>query len=96
MVYLSNYHINQQIYESSQSLIYRGYRIADEQAVILKMLKNSYPSSEKRAWYQKEYDIIQRLNLPGVIKAYALENQHQHLFMVLEDFGGDSLALLKS
>ncbi|MEH2310851.1 MAG: hypothetical protein V7K35_05360 [Nostoc sp.] len=46
MLTLSGYQIIDQIYESSNSLIYRGYREADNQPVILKTLRDAYPSPD--------------------------------------------------
>jgi len=39
MINIPNYQITQQIYESANSLVYRGLRDKDKQAVILKVLK---------------------------------------------------------
>ncbi|MGJ5631673.1 trifunctional serine/threonine-protein kinase/ATP-binding protein/sensor histidine kinase [Nostoc sp. CALU 1950] len=92
MLMLSGYQIIEQIYESSNSLIYRGYREADNQPVILKTLRDVYPSPERIACYQREYDIIHNLHLTGVVQVYALEIHQQRPVLVLEDFGGSSLA----
>ncbi|MEH2111497.1 trifunctional serine/threonine-protein kinase/ATP-binding protein/sensor histidine kinase [Nostoc sp.] len=95
MLTLSGYQIIEQIYESSNSLIYRGYREADNQPVILKTLRDVYPSPERIACYQREYDIIHNLHLAGVVQVYALEIHQQRPVLVLEDFGGSSLAQLQ-
>lgn len=92
---LSGYQIIDQIGESSNSLIYRGYREADNQPVILKTLRDAYPSPELIACYQREYDIIHNLHLTGVVQIYALEIHQQRPVLVLEDFGGSSLAQLQ-
>ncbi|MEH2245432.1 serine/threonine protein kinase [Nostoc sp.] len=95
MLTLSGYQIIDQIDESSNSLIYRGYREADDQPVILKTLRDAYPSPERIASYQREYDIIHNLHLTGVVQVYALEIHQQRPVLVLEDFGGSSLAQLQ-
>ncbi|MGK7876493.1 MAG: AAA family ATPase [Xenococcaceae cyanobacterium] len=91
---IGNFTITEQLYESSNSLVYRGYRDSDKQLVVLKMLKDDYPPPDRIAWYKREYEVTRNLNLPGVVDAYALETHGQRPVMVLEDFGGDSLALL--
>jgi serine/threonine protein kinase len=88
---MQNYQITEKLHESSNSLVYRGYRQADNLPVILKMLKKSYPSPEKIAWFRREYEITQNINLPGVIDAYSLENLENYWVIALEDFGGESL-----
>jgi serine/threonine protein kinase len=88
---MQNYQITEKLHESSNSLVYRGYRQADNLPVLLKMLKESYPSPEKIAWFKREYEITQSINLPGVIDVYSLENLENQWVIVLEDFGGESL-----
>ncbi len=82
--------------ENHNSLVYRGYRLADRQPIVLKMIKDPYPDPERLAAFKQEYEILRRLNIEGVIKAYRLETgEQQRLIMLLEDFGGQSLAALK-
>ena len=95
MINISSYTLTKQIYESSYSLVYRGYRDRDKLPVILKMLKEGYPSPELMAWYQREYQITRSLNLPGVVDVYELVNLSDRPCIILEDFGGESLALLE-
>jgi diguanylate cyclase (GGDEF)-like protein/PAS domain S-box-containing protein len=92
---LAGYHITHILFESSRSLVYRGYREADTQAVIIKMLKGSHHTPEHVAWFRREYECICRLNLPGVVRAYDFSSDQQDWFMVLEDFGGESLTRLQ-
>jgi predicted ATPase/signal transduction histidine kinase len=90
-----HYQVDQQIYASNYSLIYRGIRLFDQQPVILKLLKGDYPSPTELERYQHEYEITQSLSaVPDVIKVYALEKYHNRLLLILEDFGGDSLKML--
>ncbi len=86
--------IIKQLYESNNSLVYRGWRVSNQQPVILKMLKDAYPSLERLAWFKREYEITRSLDIPGVIKAIGIEAEEQRPIIVLEDFGGESLSLL--
>jgi predicted ATPase/serine phosphatase RsbU (regulator of sigma subunit)/serine/threonine protein kinase len=88
---LSNYQISIQIYDSANSIVYRGIRHSDNQPVILKILKEDYPAPEELARYQQEYDITQSFNVPGIIKAYHIEKNENFLMIIFEDFGGESL-----
>jgi predicted ATPase/signal transduction histidine kinase/tRNA A-37 threonylcarbamoyl transferase component Bud32 len=90
---IAGYHIQEQIYESENSLVYRGRQAKESQSVILKMLKQSHPPPEKISRFQREYELIHGLDLEGVIKAHALTTDQHHPVMVLEDFGGESLKL---
>ncbi len=94
MLTLKGYRITTKLAESNNSLVYRGFRKADDRPVVLKVFNKVYPSPESIAAFRREYEVLGSLNLLGVVKAYALKKEQQHWFMVLEDFGGDSLAHL--
>lgn len=89
------YQVLTQLYESANSLVYRAIREQDNQTVILKILKQDYPTPTELTRYRQEYDITRSLNQKGIIKAYGLEPYQNTLLMVLEDFGGQSLKTLK-
>lgn len=91
MLAILDYQISEQIHESNNSIVYRGHRPGDHNSVILKMLKQAYPPPEKIAWFKREYETTKKLDLPGVIDVYNLENYQNCWVMVIEDFGGTSL-----
>ncbi len=91
---LANYLLTEKIYESVNSEVYRGIRESDEQNFIIKFLKQDYPTPQELTRYKQEYQILRQLNLDGVVKAYGLESYQKTLAIVLEDFGGSSLAKL--
>jgi PAS domain S-box-containing protein len=93
MITIPGYQAIEKLYESSRSLIYRAQRSVDLTPVILKMLRQEYPSPQEIARFQMEYDILRSLNLAGVVTAYGMETFQQSYFIVLEDFGGKSLRL---
>jgi len=93
MILIPGIVVKAQIYESNNSLIYRGIPEQDNQAVILKVLRLDYPSPKEIAIYKQEYEIACSLNLPGVIKTYSLEKFNNTLVIIFEDFGGESLNL---
>ncbi len=87
--------VKTQIYESANSLVYRAVRRADRTDIILKVLKQDYPTSAKLIRYRQEYEITRSLNLEGVIKAYSQQDYQRTLLIILEDFGGESLQKLR-
>jgi PAS domain S-box-containing protein len=95
MFTLSGYRITEKLYEGAQSLVYRSIRQSDELPVVLKVLKEADPTPERVAWFRREYDLLRYLDLPGIVKVYGLEQDQRRLLMVLEDFGGESLARLR-
>ena len=81
------------IYESENSLVYRGILQQENQPIIVKILKENYPTPQELARYRTEYKITKSLNLSGCIKAYDLQPYQNTLAMFLEDFGGESLKI---
>src|SRR4051812_6527754 len=91
MITIPDYQINQQLYESSKTRVYRGYRAEDLRPVVVKLLRADYPSPEDLARYRHEYQVLRSLHLPGVVQAYDLQKYHHGLMMILEDSGSESL-----
>jgi len=81
------------LYESVNSLVYRAIREADNQPIILKLLKESYPTPQELVRYRTEYRITQELKEAGVIQVYGLQKYQNSLVMFVEDFGGESLTI---
>jgi predicted ATPase/signal transduction histidine kinase/tRNA A-37 threonylcarbamoyl transferase component Bud32 len=94
MITLGGYQILKQVYESVNSLVYRAIREEDKKAVILKVLKQDYPTPQELTRYKQEYEITRNLNLDGVVKADGLEPYQRTFVIILEDFGGSSLKQL--
>ncbi|MBD2521763.1 ATP-binding sensor histidine kinase [Nostoc sp. FACHB-133] len=85
------YGIGERIYTSTRTLVYRGWREADQTPVVIKLLKNSYPSQVELAQFRNQYSITKILNVPGVVRIYSLESCQNRPVLILEDFGGISL-----
>jgi len=94
MISLPGIAIKAKIYESANSLVYRGIREGDNIPVILKVLKQDYPTPAELTRYKQEYEITRSLNIDGVVKAYSQQDYQRTLVIILEDFGGESLAKL--
>ena len=90
MVVLPGITIRDKIYESANSLVYRGVQ-DDGRSIVAKILKQDYPSLQELTRYRQEYQITRSLNLEGVIKAYRQQDYQRTLVILLEDFGGESL-----
>ena len=89
------YQVNDIIYDSNNSTIYRIYHRESNQNFILKMLKEAYPSPRRIAQFRREYEITKSFEHPGIITTYELGNDQNRWFMVVEDFGGKSLSTLQ-
>ncbi|MCP4349230.1 MAG: AAA family ATPase [Desulfobacterales bacterium] len=84
------------IYESSVSLVYRAHRERDSLPVILKILREDYPSPYELARYRQEYETSAAFESQGIIRPYSIEEYKNTLMTVFEDFGAESLKTLYS
>lgn len=91
MVFVPGYEIADKIYESSKTLVYRGERLLDQKPVVIKTLKNQYPTPKDIAVFRKQYTLAKDLGILGVVRPYALETHDQQIALILEDFGAVSL-----
>lgn len=91
MFNLPGYSIDQKLYESARSLVYRAHRETDHSPVILKALNELYPSPERVARFKREYELTSHLELECVARSLALEKYQQAHVIVMEDCGGESL-----
>lgn len=86
------YTVDQEIFRSENTLVYRAHHDADRRPVILKVMRQSYPTPAKVARFRLEFELMRELHdVPGIVDAYELLSEQDRWIMVLEDFGGLSL-----
>ncbi|MEG4571434.1 AAA family ATPase [Microcoleus sp. N3A4] len=90
-VQIPNYQIVQTVYSGSRTLVYRAIRTSDRLPVVIKVLKNEYPTFSELVQFRNQYTIAKNLCQPGIIKTYSLEPYRNGYALVMEDFGGMSL-----
>ncbi|MBI5568845.1 MAG: AAA family ATPase [Desulfomonile tiedjei] len=96
MISIPGYRTLDTIYESPSSIVLRARRHQDDFPVILKILKPDYPSPQEIIRYKQEYCTTRNLSdVSGVIRAYDLHKYQNTLVIVVEDFGAESLSILK-
>jgi predicted ATPase/signal transduction histidine kinase/tRNA A-37 threonylcarbamoyl transferase component Bud32 len=88
----ADYHITQDAHEGVNSKVYRARRIRDGHAVVLKMPRTDNPSATTFERYKHEYEILRGLNTDAVVRVYDLHRWQSTIVLVLEDFGGRSVA----
>ncbi|MBD2730373.1 AAA family ATPase [Nostoc sp. FACHB-892] len=91
-VSILGYEVSEELYNGSRTLVYRGYRKTDSLPVVIKLLKNPYPSFSELVQFRNQYTITKNLNYPGIIQTYSLEPYQNGYVLVMEDFGGVSLS----
>ncbi|MHC0065058.1 AAA family ATPase [Nostoc sp. UIC 10890] len=91
LVNIPGYKISEELYNGSRTLVYRGYRETDSLPIVIKLLKNPYPSLGELLSFRNQYTIAKNLNSPLIIQTYSLEPYQNGYALVMEDFGGISL-----
>lgn len=81
------------LHEGSHSLLYRAERDSDQKPVILKTLRNFYPSQTAIADFRREYELTHLLQAEGIPHCLGLALGNG-AFMVFEDAGGNPLSQL--
>ncbi|NOY70668.1 MAG: AAA family ATPase [Deltaproteobacteria bacterium] len=91
MLSIPGYEVSERIYGGGQTVIYRGRRKLDNIPVIVKTLKNPYPSLNETLRFEHEYTMLHNLGSYGVVRAYSFETVNNRPVIVMEDFYGQSL-----
>ncbi|MDB9515330.1 AAA family ATPase [Kamptonema animale CS-326] len=90
-VQIPSYQIIETVYSGSRTLVYRAIRNHDQLPVIIKLLKNEYPTFSELVQFRNQYTIAKNLCQAGIIQTYSLEPYRNGYALVMEDFGGISL-----
>jgi PAS domain S-box-containing protein len=91
MSFIPGYQIENKIYESTNTIIFRGQRIQDMCPVTMKVLKEEYPTSNEILRFKNEFKILRSLNSEGVIKVINFEEFNQRRAIIFEDFIGEPI-----
>ncbi len=89
--YINGYELIETLYQGSKTEVYRAIRLVDQQAVVIKLLRQEYPNFSQLLQFRNQYTIAKSLNIPGIIRPYSLEPYRNSYALVMEDFGGISL-----
>ena len=94
---LPGYRVVEELYRDAKTIVYRAERTDDRldeqsRSVTLRVLSSTYPSDRDLLEFRHQYTIAKNLDLPGIARHYSLEEHERGYALVLEDFGGISLA----
>jgi predicted ATPase/signal transduction histidine kinase len=89
---IPGYQIIEQLHNGARTLVYRGIQNSNSQPVVLKILREKYPSFSDLVQFINQYTITRHLNISNIIKPYNLEPYKNGYVLVMEDFGGISLS----
>jgi len=91
MLKLTGYTVTDPIDEDLETRIYRGYRVDDNVAFLIKALKNTAAEPNQVAQLRHEYEMVHNLALPGIVQVYELKEFKGLWALILEDIHGQSL-----
>ncbi|BAY30577.1 multi-sensor signal transduction multi-kinase [Nostoc carneum NIES-2107] len=90
-VAIAGYSITKPIYAGTRTLVYQANRNIDQMPVVIKLMRNEYPSFKEIVQFRNQYTITKNLDLPGIVKLYSLEAYRNGYALIMEDMGGISL-----
>ena len=89
---IRGFDLGEKIYESPNSVIYEATQTHDGRSVILKIFNNQYPDPAEIACFKREYDILQMLDVPGVVEPVDYLEHRNMYIIVMENIGGESIS----
>nr|WP_240807831.1 AAA family ATPase [Polyangium spumosum] len=92
-VFIPGYSGRELIHEGPAVALFRGLRDSDRAPVVIKVTRGDRPRPRELARLRHEHTLLRMLEGPGIIKAHALVGYGAGLALILEDTGGESLAL---
>lgn len=81
------------IYEGKNSDIYKGMVAGYNNELIIKVLRDDFPSEEKVTKFNNEYEFTHNLNIKGIRKAIKIDRLEGKNALYLEYFEGDELKI---
>ncbi len=86
------YQITEQLYLGTRTIVYRGLRESDQAPVVIKLLRNEYPTFNEIVQFCNQYTIAKNISFTHIIKTLTLEPYRNSYILVMEDFQGISLS----
>ncbi|WP_199249073.1 ATP-binding sensor histidine kinase [[Phormidium] sp. ETS-05] len=88
---IEGYAITEQLYAGSRTLVYRGVQANSQRPVVIKVLRQAYPSFSELVQFRNQYAITKNLNIPGIVRPLGLETYANGYALVMADDGSISL-----
>jgi predicted ATPase/signal transduction histidine kinase len=88
---IPGYHLVEQPYLGSRTVVYRALQTATQRPVVIKVLRQDYPSFGELVQFRNQYAIAKNLPISGIVHPLGLELLGSGYGLVMEDCGGVSL-----
>jgi predicted ATPase len=93
-IMIPGYEILSEIYRGGKRVVYRCLRSGERTPVIIKSVVGDFPSDRDLASLKRECEVLQNLQIEGVVKTHGLVRFRNCLALILEDVPGDTLRVL--
>ncbi|TGN21047.1 protein kinase domain-containing protein [Leptospira idonii] len=90
MLKMAGFSSVEEIHSGKKSLVYRANQSGTP--VIIKILNREYPDISEINRFKHEFEILQSLNQPGIIRTIALEKYNNSMAIIFEDMGGEPVS----
>ena len=84
--HIAGYVLDDRIYESSQSVIYKGKNLNDNNRPVILKFPRADQTRNSANKIEFEYNLLKKMNIPGTIMPSSLEMFGNSRAMVMEDF----------
>ncbi|MEG5064219.1 AAA family ATPase [Microcoleus sp. B3-A4] len=92
LISIPGYRAIEELYSGPRTSVFRGFSESDNQPVVIKLLKSEYPTFSELVQFRNQYTIAKNIENSGIVKHLSLEVYRNGFALVMEDFGGISLA----
>jgi predicted ATPase/signal transduction histidine kinase/DNA-binding NarL/FixJ family response regulator/tRNA A-37 threonylcarbamoyl transferase component Bud32 len=89
---IAGYRLTEILSEGANTLTYRAFKEPEGISVLVKLLKAEYPTPDDLTRLNHEFELLQSLEIDGVIRPLTLENCQNGLALVAAGFEGELLA----
>lgn len=88
---IAGFTIVEQLYLGSRTAVYRAVQQAQQRPVVIKVLRQEYPSFGELVQFRNQYTIAKHLPSSGIVPPLSLESLGRGYALVMADWGGVSL-----
>jgi histidine kinase len=91
MITLHDIELTDELHQSNHSIVFKGYEKKQQQQVVVKILKEDFPSSNLIAQFNEEYTITNKYEIIGIRKVLSKRKVNNKYVLILDYVEGVSL-----
>ncbi|GAB4302093.1 MAG: AAA family ATPase [Oscillatoriaceae cyanobacterium] len=92
MLQIPGYIIGEQLHNGNKTRVYRGIATSNQKPVVIKILTSDSPTLAELVQFRNQHLIAKKIKHPQIVKHLSLEKYGNSFAIIMEDFGGWSLA----